>query len=41
MADARAVAAAVEAGGSVIVTADTSDLERLAASYPNVHITAI
>lgn len=41
MADAHAVAAAVEAGGGVIVTGDESDIERLAATYPNVHVTAI
>jgi predicted nucleic acid-binding protein len=41
MVDAHVVAAAVEAGGGVILTGDRSDLERLGASYPNVHITAI
>jgi predicted nucleic acid-binding protein len=41
MADAHAVAAAVEAGGGVIVTGDETDLRRLGAAYPNVHITAI
>lgn len=40
MVDAHVVAAAVEAGGGVIVT-DSTDIERLAASYPNVHIAAI
>ncbi len=41
MADAHVVAAAVETGGGVIITGDESDLERLAAAYPNVHVTAI
>lgn len=41
IADAHVVAAAVERGGGVIVTGDESDLERLAAAYPNVHVTAI
>jgi predicted nucleic acid-binding protein len=41
LADAHAVAAAVEAGGGVILTGDQDDLERLAAAYPNVHIAAI
>lgn len=38
MADAHTVAAAVEAGGGVIVTGDEHDLRRLAAAYPNVVI---
>jgi predicted nucleic acid-binding protein len=41
LADAHAVATAVEAGGGVIVTGDRDDLERLAAAYPNVHIAPI
>jgi len=41
LADAHTVAAAVEAGGGVIVTGDESDVVRLAAVYPNVHVTAI
>lgn len=41
LADAHAVAVAVEAGGGVIVTADADDLGRLAAPYPNVHIAGI
>lgn len=38
LADAHAVATAVEAGGGVVLTADEDDLKRLAAAYPNVHI---
>lgn len=41
MADAHVVAAAVEAGGGVIVTGDESDLVRLAAAFPHIHVTAI
>jgi len=41
LADAHAVAAAVEAGGGVILTVDRDDLERLSAAYPNVQIAAI
>jgi predicted nucleic acid-binding protein len=41
LADAHAVAAAVEAGGGVILTADHDDLGRLAAAYPNIHIAPI
>jgi predicted nucleic acid-binding protein len=41
MADAHVVAAAVEAGGGLLLTGDGPDLERLAASYPNVHVAAI
>ncbi len=41
IADAHAVATAVEAGGGVILTGDPSDLERLAAAYPNIHIAPI
>jgi predicted nucleic acid-binding protein len=41
LADAHAVAAAVEAGGGVVVTGDESDIERLAATYPNVHVSTI
>lgn len=41
LADAHAVAAAVEAGGGVIVTADEDDITQLAAPYPNIHVTAI
>jgi hypothetical protein len=41
MADAHVVAAAVEAGGGVILSADSGDLNRLSASYPNVHVTSL
>lgn len=41
MADAHVVAAAVEAGGGLVLTGDPDDLTRLAASYPNVHVAAI
>jgi predicted nucleic acid-binding protein len=41
LADAHAVAAAVEAGGGLVLTSDRDDLERLAAAYPNVHVAAI
>jgi len=41
IADAHTVAAAVEAGGGVILTGDESDVERLAAPYPSVLVTAI
>jgi predicted nucleic acid-binding protein len=41
LADAHAVATAVEAGGGVILTGDQDDLDRLAAAYPNVHIAPI
>ena len=41
LADAHAVATAVEAGGGVILTGDQDDLDRLAAAYPNVHIALI
>ena len=38
MADAHAVAAAVEAGGGVILTGDADDLTRLSAAYPHVRV---
>lgn len=41
MADAHAVAAAVEIGGGVILTGDEDDLNRLAASYPNIHVVVV
>jgi len=41
MADAHPVAAAVESGGGVILTGDEDDLNRLSASYPNVHVSRI
>ncbi len=45
-ADAHVVAAAVEAGGGLVVTVDRDDLDRddldrLSAPYPNVQIAAI
>lgn len=39
--DAHCVAAAVEAGGGVVMTSDRRDLELLAAPYPHVHIAPI
>lgn len=39
--DAHCVAAAVEAGGGVVMTGDRRDLEQLAAPYPHVHIAPI
>ncbi len=39
--DAHVVASAVEAGGGVVLTADSGDLERLAAPYRNVHVADI
>ncbi|MEX2659628.1 MAG: PIN domain-containing protein [Acidimicrobiales bacterium] len=41
LADAHAVAVAVEGGGGVILTSDESDLARLAAAYPSVHVKVI
>lgn len=41
LADAHAVAAAVETGGGVILTSDVDDLEHLAAPYPNIQISKI
>lgn len=41
MVDVHAVAAAVEQGGGVIVTGDGTDLDRLAATCPDVHVKAI
>jgi predicted nucleic acid-binding protein len=41
LADAHAVASAVEAGGGVILTGDQDDLERLASAYPNIHVAPI
>jgi predicted nucleic acid-binding protein len=38
LADAHVVAVAVESGGGLILTGDKSDLERLAAPYPNILI---
>lgn len=39
--DAHVVAAAVEAGGGVVVTGDRDDLARLAAPYPHVVVEAV
>lgn len=39
--DAHVVAAAVEAGGGVLLTTDVSDLARLAAPYRNVQVVDI
>jgi hypothetical protein len=36
LADAHVVAVAVEMGGGLILTGDDSDLQRLAAPYPNI-----
>jgi len=41
LADAHVVAAAVEAGGGVILTGDEDDLTRLSAPYPNIHVSKI
>jgi predicted nucleic acid-binding protein len=41
MVDAHVVAAAVEAGGGIVLTADPEDMERLAAPYRNVHVVDI
>jgi predicted nucleic acid-binding protein len=41
LADAHVVAAAVEAGGGVILTGDEGDLTRLSAPYPNIHVSKI
>lgn len=38
LADAHVVATAVEAGRGVILTGDLSDMERLAAPFPNVTV---
>lgn len=39
--DAHAVAAAVEAGGGVVLTGDPADLERLAAAHPHVTVVGV
>ena len=39
--DAHVVAAAIEAGGGVVLTSDTGDLTTLAAPYRNVHVVDI
>jgi len=41
LADAHAVAVAVEAGGGAVLTGDPGDLSRLAAPYGNVVVTAL
>jgi predicted nucleic acid-binding protein len=41
MADAHPVAAAIDAGGGVIITGDEADLVRLSALHKNIHIKAI
>jgi predicted nucleic acid-binding protein len=41
MVDAHVVACAVETGGGVVITGDRDDLERLAATYPNVVVSPI
>lgn len=41
MADAHAVAVAVESGGGLVLSGDPDDLERLAASYANVTVVAL
>jgi predicted nucleic acid-binding protein len=41
MADAHVVAAAIDAGGGVIITGDEDDLRRLSAPYNNIHVKAI
>jgi predicted nucleic acid-binding protein len=38
MVDAHVVAAAVEAGGGIVLTTDAEDIKRLAAPYRNVHV---
>lgn len=38
LADAHVIAAAVELGGGLVLTADTEDLDRLAASYGSVTV---
>lgn len=41
LADAHAVAAAIETGGGLVLTSDIADLERLAAPYPNIQVSKI
>lgn len=41
MVDAHVVAAAVEQGGGVLLTADPSDLRRLAAPYRHIQVVSI
>jgi hypothetical protein len=41
LADAHTVAAAIEAGGGIVVTGDVNDIEMLAGPYPNIHVMTI
>lgn len=41
LADAHAVAVAVESGGGVVLTGDETDVDRLAAPYPQIHAAPI
>jgi predicted nucleic acid-binding protein len=41
IADAHVIAAAVEAGGGVVLTGDEDDLSMLAVPYPNVTVSAL
>ncbi|MFV0256966.1 MAG: VapC toxin family PIN domain ribonuclease [Acidimicrobiales bacterium] len=41
LADAHAVAAAVETGGGLVLTSAVTDLEQLAAPYTNIHISKV
>jgi predicted nucleic acid-binding protein len=41
LADAHVVAVAVETGGGLILTGDESDLQRLAAPYPNILVASL
>ena len=41
LADAHAIAAAVESGGGVVLSSDVDDLEPLAAGYPNIQVIGI
>ena len=39
--DAHVIAAAVEAGGGLVLTVDEDDLNRLAAPYPNIQVAKV
>jgi hypothetical protein len=41
VADAHVIAAAVEAGGGVVLTGDPDDLERLAGGHPGLVVQAV
>lgn len=41
LADGHVIAAAVEAGGGLVLTVDPADLGRLAAAYPHVRVAAM